>query len=195
MGLAGQVGGLLGVHAEDAADLARVQAVPQHEVQRLALAPAQPGQGAVDEAPRLLPPGLLRLVQEAVLDLGRLVALGGTVRVAQPPHALVADERVQPAAEPVGLAQDGHVRVGGDERVVERAGRQVLVAQQRVAVVVQAGRVAVHDLDEGAWVARRQRPGQALIVGAIETGPTGHEVLPRAVRNPRPHHRGRAEKS
>src|SRR5690606_11013806 len=69
----------------------------------------------------------------------------GAPALAVAAEGLVAGDGVEPRPQAGGVAQLGEGAGGVDERVVQRVGRLVLVAEDRPAVVVQAVGVAVVD--------------------------------------------------
>src|SRR5690606_16375122 len=88
-------------------------------------------------------------------------------------HALLAGDRVQPAAQAFGLGQPVDVLPGGDDDVAQRPGGLDAVAEQAVAVVVEARRVGVVDLgqrDDVAGPQRVRQPGAVVLRGPWHTG-------------------------
>ncbi|BCB90208.1 hypothetical protein Psuf_075210 [Phytohabitans suffuscus] len=154
---------VVGRDAEHRADVRGGQAVPQRQLDHLAVAVAEAGRGGVDQLARLGRPQS----RTEVRGVGaRVVKLGGRLPppVADLAQALVAGDRVQPGQQPLRLAQLTGPPPGDHERVLHGVGGPVGVVQDRTAVRVQPGCVAAVGAVETARVAGDHRRHQRAVV-------------------------------
>jgi hypothetical protein len=156
-----------GFDAHGLGELGAFEAVAQVQVEQGAVAVGKAGGGVPDQLAQVGPLGRLLRAGGGVGQVGHLL-LGSLAGAGpDPAEGLAAGDRVQPGAEPLGVAELAEALGRDHERVLGGVGGLVPVAQQPPAEVVQAVGVAVVDCGEGAAVAGRRRPHQLSVVARV----------------------------
>jgi hypothetical protein len=85
----------------------------------------------------------------------------------QPVQALVAGDREQPGAQPLGIPQCGQLRRRDDESVLDRIGRVGWLVEQGLAIAEQGTGVPVIRRSQPEWVARRDGCDHLAVAHAL----------------------------
>ena len=165
---------MAGLDAHGLAELGAFEAVAEVEVEQGAVALGQAGGGVPDQLAQVGPLGRLRGTGGGVGQVGHLLLGGDAGAGPDPAEGLAAGDRVQPGAQPLGVAELAEALGRDQERVLGGVGGLVPVAQQPPAEVVQPVGVAVVDRGEGVAVAGGRRPHQLGVVARVGSRSSVH---------------------
>jgi hypothetical protein len=158
-----------GLHADGLAQLGAFQTVAEVQVEQGAVAFGQAGGGVPDQLTQVGLLGGLLGAGRGVGQVGHLLLGSDAGSGPDAAEGLAAGHRVQPGAQPLGVAELAEALGRDHERILGGVGRLLGVAQHRPAEVVQAVGVAVVDRGEGAAVAGRRRPHELGVAACVGT--------------------------